>query len=93
MLLYKFPWLISLRFVGGIGAEELAAAALAATLCNVTGLSLSVGLSSALTTLTGQARGDLQFQKDMKLRETTVSFEEDGAIHEQSSLLGSGPGE
>jgi Na+-driven multidrug efflux pump len=50
MLLYKFPWLISLRFVGGIGAEELAAAALASTLCNVTGLSLSVGLSSAADT-------------------------------------------
>lgn len=59
MVLTKIPWLISLRFVGGIGAEELAAAALATTLCNVTGLSLSVGLSSALTTLTGQAKGDL----------------------------------
>jgi putative MATE family efflux protein len=49
LVLYKFPWLISLRFVGAIGADELAAAALAATLCNVTGLSLSIGLSSALT--------------------------------------------
>jgi MATE family multidrug resistance protein len=70
MLLYKFPWLISLRFVGGIGAQELAAAALAATLCNVTGLSVAVGLSSALTTLTGQARGDLQ----ARLRSTKVRF-------------------
>lgn len=59
MVLYKIPWLISLHFVGGIGSEELAAAALAATLCNITGMSLAVGLSSALTTLTGQARGDL----------------------------------
>jgi hypothetical protein len=59
MVLTKIPWLISLRFVGGIGAEELAAAALATTLCNVTGLSLSVGLSSALSTLTGQAKGEL----------------------------------
>jgi putative MATE family efflux protein len=49
LVLYKFPWLISLRFVGAIGADELAAAALASTLCNVTGLSLSIGLSSALT--------------------------------------------
>ena len=49
MILYKVPWLISLRFVGALGAEELAAAALATTLCNVTGLSLSVGLSSAMT--------------------------------------------
>jgi MATE family multidrug resistance protein len=59
MVLTKIPWLISLRFVGGIGAQELAAAALATTLCNVTGLSLSVGLSSALSTLTGQAKGEL----------------------------------
>ena len=56
MLLYKVPWLLSLRFVGNIGSKELAAAALATTLCNVTGMSLSVGLSSALTTLTGQAQ-------------------------------------
>jgi len=59
MVLTKIPWLISLRFVGGIGAAELAAAALATTLSNVTGLSLSVGLSSALSTLAGQAKGDL----------------------------------
>ena len=58
MLLYKVPWILSLRFVGHSGSQELAAAALATTLCNVTGMSLSVGLSSALTTLTGQARGD-----------------------------------
>ena len=70
MLLYKLPWLISLRFVGMIGTEELAAAALAATICNVTGLSLSVGLSSALTTLTGQARGRLLQQR--KLCTTTT---------------------
>ena len=59
MVLTKIPWLISLRFVGGIGSNELAAAALATTLCNVTGLSFSVGLSSALSTLSGQAKGEL----------------------------------
>eukprot|EP00554_Chaetoceros_debilis_P013464 CAMPEP_0194127374 /NCGR_PEP_ID=MMETSP0150-20130528/60486_1 /TAXON_ID=122233 /ORGANISM="Chaetoceros debilis, Strain MM31A-1" /LENGTH=645 /DNA_ID=CAMNT_0038821295 /DNA_START=148 /DNA_END=2085 /DNA_ORIENTATION=+ len=59
LLLYKIPWIISLHFVGAIGSEELAAAALATTLCNVTGLSFSVGLSFAITTLVGQARGDL----------------------------------
>ncbi|KAL7527685.1 hypothetical protein ACHAXR_004180 [Thalassiosira sp. AJA248-18] len=59
MLLYKIPWLLSLAFVGGIGSKELAAAALATTLCNVTGLSLCIGLSSALITLAGQARGEL----------------------------------
>ena len=59
MVLYKIPWLISLRFVGSLGSEELASAALATTICNVTGMSLSVGLSSALTTLTSQAKGEL----------------------------------
>ena len=80
MLLYKVPWLISLHFVGQIGSEELAAAALASTLCNVTGLSLSVGLSSAITTLTGQARGDLlarlDDQRQHTRRNTSSSLEE-----------------
>jgi hypothetical protein len=59
MILTEIPWLVSLRFVSGIGSEELAAAALSTSLCNVTGLSVSVGLSSALTTLAGQAKGEL----------------------------------
>ena len=64
MLLYKMPWLISLRFVGQLNnPHHLAAAALATTLCNVTGISFSVGLSSALVTLTGQARGNRQLKK------------------------------
>lgn len=63
MMLYKIPWLLSLRFVGNLGSSELAAAALATTLCNVTGMSISVGLSSALTTLTGHARGDLMARR------------------------------
>jgi len=59
LVLYKLPWMISLHFVGDLGPEPLAAAALATTLCNVTGLSFSVGLSSAITTLAGQSRGHL----------------------------------
>ena len=35
LVLYRIPWIISLHFVGSIGAQELAAAALATTLCNV----------------------------------------------------------
>jgi multidrug resistance protein, MATE family len=58
MLLYKIPWLLSLRFAGRMGSDALAAAALATTFCNVTGMSLSVGFSSAMTTLAGQARGE-----------------------------------
>jgi multidrug resistance protein, MATE family len=78
MLLYKIPWMISLRFVGKIGAMELAAAALATTLCNVTGMSISVGLSSALTTLSAQARGDLLLRRSQKDRHSAVHFAEPG---------------
>ena len=84
MAVSKIPWLLSLRFVGEIGSTELAAAALATTLCNVTGLSLSVGLSSALTTLTGQARGELQARKEKRIQQrqssiqTNVSREDGG---------------
>ena len=85
MVLYKIPWLVSLRFVGGIGTQELAAAALATTLCNVTGLSLAVGLSSALTTLTGQARGDLQARRRQQQQQQVVPVMESG--NEHSKLL------
>ncbi|VEU37334.1 unnamed protein product [Pseudo-nitzschia multistriata] len=44
---------------GGGGSVELAAAALATTLCNVTGMSLCVGFSFALSTLAGQAKGEM----------------------------------
>ena len=71
MLLYKIPWIISLRFVGNMGSEDLAAAALATTIANVTGLSLSVGFSSAMTTLAGQARGAQQ-QRSMTDHETAL---------------------
>jgi len=69
---------------------ELAAAALATTLCNVTGLSLSVGLSSALTTLSGQARGDLLARGKSRTKERSegdvecVSRQEGNGIHENS---------
>jgi len=59
LVLYRLPWLISLHFAGALGTLELAAAALSTTLCNVTGMSLSVGLSSAMTTLTAQAKGEI----------------------------------
>lgn len=69
MLINKVPWLLSLRFAGNIGGQELAAAALATTLCNVTGMSLSVGLSSAMSTLTGQARGQAKHKGEIRNQE------------------------
>ena len=48
-----------------LGSDALAAAALATTLCNVTGMSFAVGLSFGLSTLTGQAKGDLMLKGDL----------------------------
>ena len=57
MISYRLPWLTSLYFVGKHGPAALAAAALASTIANVTGLSMVVGLNSALSTLVSQAVG------------------------------------
>ena len=86
MLLTKIPWLVSLRFVSGLGSEELAAAALATTLCNVTGLSLSVGLSSALTTLAGQAKGELH-SRALHERRRRVSFDLQAGDDDEESTI------
>jgi len=51
---------------------ELAAAALATTLCNVTGMSLCVGFSFALSTLAGQAKGEM-FSRNKKHNRSTSS--------------------
>jgi hypothetical protein len=69
MIINKVPWLLSLRFAGNIGSSELAAVALATTLCNVTGMSLSVGLSSAMSTLTGQARGQAKHKGQLRRKQ------------------------
>jgi len=73
-IVYKIPWLISVAFVGRIGANELAAAALATSLCNVTGLSLSLGLSSAVTTLTGQSKGEMQRRRKLARQKESKKF-------------------
>jgi hypothetical protein len=91
MLLTKIPWLVSLRFVSGIGSEELAAAALATTLCNVTGLSLSVGLSSALTTLAGQAKGELHYRALHEKRRRVSYDRQVGDDDEESTIESTTP--
>ncbi|GMH86876.1 hypothetical protein TrST_g12257 [Triparma strigata] len=65
MIFYRAPWLLSLYFVGNLstlenGGSPLAAAALASTIANVTGLSIVIGLSSSLSTLSSQSYGTLQ---------------------------------
>lgn len=73
----KIPWIISLHFVGILGPEKLAAAALATTLCNVTGMSFNVGLSGAITTLAGQARGHLIREGKQSTKESTCEEKKD----------------
>ena len=87
ILLYKVPWLLSLRFVGNLSSKELAAAALATTICNVTGMSLSVGLSSAMTTLTGQARGDLMARRKLLQSKQTERQEYDEKKNNDEEVL------
>ena len=62
-LLNRVPWLLTLCVVGfsaSISSIENSAVALATTVCNVGGLSLTVGLSMCgVTTLVGQAKGSL----------------------------------
>ncbi|KAL3897887.1 MAG: hypothetical protein SGCHY_003104, partial [Lobulomycetales sp.] len=54
-LLQNSLGIASVICVGRLGTLELAASALATMFCNVTGLSVGIGLSSALDTLCGQA--------------------------------------
>lgn len=46
--------LVSISFIGHIGKHELSAAILGTSLFNVTGLSILIGLCSAMETLSGQ---------------------------------------
>mmetsp|Transcript_17267 Transcript_17267/g.38945 ORF Transcript_17267/g.38945 Transcript_17267/m.38945 type:complete len:504 (+) Transcript_17267:167-1678(+) len=65
LIIFRLPWLITLHMVGSAPtttAPQLAAVILATTLTNIMGHSLVVGLSSALTTLTLQARGMARFK-------------------------------
>nr|GMD49381.1 protein DETOXIFICATION 14-like [Ipomoea batatas] len=49
--------------LGQLGELPLSSASIAASLCNVTGYSLLIGMSSALETLCGQAYGAGQYRK------------------------------
>ena len=62
MIFSKLPWFITLKILGTMDQHDgvdLAAGALATTICNVTGMSLCVGFSFALSTLAGQAKGEM----------------------------------
>ncbi|KAL6903572.1 hypothetical protein ACP4OV_004385 [Aristida adscensionis] len=56
-ILRKAVQMVSVMFVGHLGELPLAGASLAASLANVTGFSLLIGLSTAMDTLCGQAFG------------------------------------
>mmetsp|Transcript_5411 Transcript_5411/g.7936 ORF Transcript_5411/g.7936 Transcript_5411/m.7936 type:complete len:665 (-) Transcript_5411:42-2036(-) len=64
MIFLRIPLLITLHMIGNIpsdsdddNSDQLAAAGLAQSLANLTGLSVAAGLSTALSTLAGQAHG------------------------------------
>uniref|UniRef100_A0A1D1Y895 MATE efflux family protein 9 n=2 Tax=Anthurium amnicola TaxID=1678845 RepID=A0A1D1Y895_9ARAE len=54
---------VSMMLVGQLGELALSGAAIATSLCNVTGFSLFLGMASGLDTLCGQAFGAQQYQK------------------------------
>ncbi|KAF3795000.1 hypothetical protein EJ110_NYTH06236 [Nymphaea thermarum] len=54
---------VSLMMVGHLGSLSLSSAAIASSLCNVTGHIILLGMASALETLCGQAYGAEQYQK------------------------------
>ena len=90
LLFYKIPWLISLHFAAELGAESLAAAALATTLCNVTGMSVAVGLGYGLATLTGQGKGGLLLKGEVNaLKEKKKSGGERSVSDDTYSSRGS----
>jgi len=80
LLLYKIPWLISLHFVGQLGPDELAAATLATTVCNITGMSICLGMRSAILTLGSQTIGRI-LQAPTKINVLHV----DGAVNSLNS--------
>ena len=89
MILYKIPWLISLGFVGTLfSSSELASAALATTICNVTGMSFAVGMNSALATLAGQSKGNIQATKKQKKKKDKSRGPESKASDETTPLIG-----
>lgn len=81
----KIPFFITLRFLGGFGEQELASAALATTLNNVTGMSFCVGFSFALSTLAGQAKGSLIVKGQEQRQEHMSSMMKAAATNNASS--------
>lgn len=55
--------IVSIFFVGRLGAEELAAAALGQMFCNVSGYSFGIGMLSAMDTFCSQAYGAGNYMK------------------------------
>eukprot|EP00126_Sphaerothecum_destruens_P015899 Sdes_comp9969_c0_seq1m1532 len=56
-ILQIFPGMVNVVFLGHLGVEALGASTLATMFINVTGLSLGLGLATAMDTLCSQAYG------------------------------------
>ncbi len=93
MVLSKIPWFITLRILGEMDGDgvELAAAALATTLCNVTGMSLCVGFSFALSTLAGQAKGEMVSRASSNAKESTTQSLRSSSSEDDSESMPNTP--
>lgn len=84
MMLTRVPWLISLRYLGRLcTTEQLAAASFANSLANITGLAFAWALTSAISTLTSQSKGELT----KRILENGGDDEENGGIIEMRPKL------
>ena len=63
MVMFYLANVVTMAFVGQLGSADLAAAGLASMFCNVTGVSIAVGLSSGLETQASQLFGAAQLRK------------------------------
>jgi len=63
MVMFYLATIVTMSYVGELGPLDLAAAGLASMFCNVTGVSIAVGLSSGLETFASQLYGAGQYRQ------------------------------
>ena len=83
-ILWCFPFILYRNT--DYGSQELAAAALAQSLANITGMSVGVGLSTALSTLSGQSHGAASMDSHSKDRNNDVIDAEKQSLVNKKSL-------
>lgn len=88
MLLTRVPWMISFRFLGNFcSTEEFAAASFANSIANNTGLAFPFALTSALSTLTSQGKGDLNKRIRERVSDKIEGIEMGKTVKQKESRL------